>query len=170
MDQEIEQRIWEYIDGHCNPAEKVLITKLLAEDPVWQSKYTELSGIEELLQKEELEIPSLRFSKNVMEKITQYQVAPATRHYINKNVIRGITAFFLVMILGLFIYFLGQIHWISNSSNRLLPVSLDANKLNWGKLLNGSYINIFIGISAILGLILVDKYLQAKKNTGRTEH
>src|ERR1700692_1663546 len=111
MDQEMEQRIWEYIDGVSSPAERGVITRLLAEDPVWRSKYTELMGIHELLQKEELEMPSLRFIKNVMEEIAQYQVAPATKNYINKNVIRGITAFFLVMIVGLFIYFVGQIHW-----------------------------------------------------------
>jgi hypothetical protein len=115
-------------------------------------------------------MPSMRFTKNVMEEISRYQVAPATKNYINKNVIRGITAFFLTMITGLFIYFIGQMHWASNSSNSLLPASLDANNLNWGKMLNNSYVNIFLGISAILSLILLDKYLQAKKETGRTEH
>ncbi len=66
-----------------------------------------------MLRKEELEMPSLRFTKNVMEEIAQYQVAPATKNYINKNVIRGIFAFFLIMISGLLIYFIGQIHWSS---------------------------------------------------------
>ena len=169
MDQEIELRIWEFIDGHCNEVEKAFVMQQLAENPVWRSKYNELLGVHELLQKQELDMPSLRFTKNVMEEIAQYHVAPATKNYINKNVIRGITAFFLTMIAGLFIYFLGQIHWTSSSSNSILPVSLDATKMNWSKLLNNSYINIFLGISAILGLILVDKYLQAKKNTGRTE-
>jgi hypothetical protein len=171
MDQEMEQRIWEYIDGISSPAERGVITRLLAEDPVWRNKYTELMGIHELLQKEELEMPSLRFIKNVMEEIAQYQVAPATKNYINKNVIRGITAFFLVMIVGLFIYFVGQIHWINSSTGNLIPAyTLDANKLNWSKMLNNTYVNIFVGINIILGLILIDKYMQGKKNTGHAGH
>jgi len=170
MDHEIEKRVWEYLDGHCNEKEKDFVKQQIADNTEWHSKYIELLGIHKLLQEQDLEMPSMRFTKNVMEEISRYQVAPATKNYINKNVIRGITAFFLTMITGLFIYFIGQMHWASNSSNSLLPASLDANNLNWGKMLNNSYVNIFLGISAILSLILLDKYLQAKKETGRTEH
>ena len=164
MDQDMEQRLWEFIDGHCSAAEKTLIDRNLDENPVWRSKYNELISIHELLQKEELEMPSLRFTKNVMEEISRYQVAPATKNYINKNVIRGIGSFFLVMILGLIVYFVGQIHWNSSSTGNLIPAfNLDADKLNWGRLLNNTYVNIFIGINTILGLILLDKYMQGRK-------
>jgi hypothetical protein len=171
MDQEMEKLIWEYIDGHISPVEKERITYLLAEDLDWQIKYKELKSIHILLQKEELEMPSLRFTKNVMEEIAQFQVAPATKNYINKNVIRGITAFFLTMIGGLFIYFIGQMHWVDNPTGSLLPAyNLDASKLNWGKLLNNTYVNIFIGINVILGLILIDKFMQGRKNTSHDGH
>ena len=123
MDQEMEKLIWEYIDGHLSPAEKENIVRHLAEDLDWQIKYKELKSIHVLLQKEELEMPSLRFTKNVMEEIAQFQVAPATKNYINKNVIRGITAFFLIMIAGLFIYFIGQLHWVDNPTGSLLPAA-----------------------------------------------
>jgi hypothetical protein len=165
MDQEMEKLIWEYIDGHVSSADKEMINHHLAEDLVWQLKYKELKAIHALLQKEELEMPSLRFTKNVMEEIAKLHVAPATKSYINKNVIRGITAFFLIMIGGLFIYFMGQLHWVDNPTGSMLPSYYeDANKVNWGKLLNNTYVNIFIGINVILGLILIDKYLQGKKN------
>jgi hypothetical protein len=165
MDQEMEKLIWEYIDGHISPVEQEKITRHIEQDSEWQLKYNELKAIHLLLQKEELEMPSLRFTKNVMEEIAQFQVAPATKNYINKNVIRGITAFFLIMIAGLFIYFIGQIHWVDNPTGSMLPAYYqDANNVNWGKLLNNTYVNIFIGINVILGLILIDKFLQAKKN------
>ena len=107
MDQEIEKRIWEYIDGICSSAEKAVIKQKLEDDPLWRVKYAELIGIQDLLRQEELEMPSLRFTKNVMEEIAKYQVAPATKNYINKNVIRGIAAFFLTMIAGLCYLFPG---------------------------------------------------------------
>src|SRR5437763_16630973 len=114
MDQEMEKIIWEYIAGHMNAEEREQFIRHITEDPEWQIKYSELMSIHALLQQEELEMPSMRFTKNVMEKIAEFQVAPATRNYINKNVIRGITAFFLVMIGGLFVYFIGQLHWVDH--------------------------------------------------------
>jgi len=168
MDQEMEKLIWEFIDGHVSSAEREKISRHLAEDLDWQIRYNELKSIHALLQQEELEMPSMRFTKNVMEKIAQFHVAPATKNYINKNLIRGIMAFFLIMIGGLFIYFIGQMHWVDNPTGSLLPSYYhDANKLNWGKLLNNTYVNIFIGINVILGLILIDKFMQYKKNATR---
>jgi hypothetical protein len=169
MDQEMEKLIWEFIDGHCGEDERAAITRHLAEDPVWADKYTELMQIHEMLQKEELEMPSLRFTKNIMEEIAQYHVAPATKNYINKNVIRGVAAFFLVMIAGLFIYLVGQIHWSNNATSNLIPdYNLEASKLNWSKLINNTYVNIFIGINAILGLIFIDKYMRGRKKVTYT--
>jgi hypothetical protein len=73
------------------------------------------------------------------------------------------------MIVGLVIYFIGQIHWSSSSTGNLVPAfSIDANKLNWNKMLNNTYVNIFIGINTILGLILVDKYMQGRKKGGQS--
>src|SRR5450755_592852 len=100
MEQEMEKMIWEYMDGICSPAVREMVSRHLSEDPEWKMKYNELKSIHHLLQNEELEMPSLRFTKNVMEEIAKYQVAPATRNYVNKNVVRGITAFFLFMIGG----------------------------------------------------------------------
>jgi hypothetical protein len=167
MDQDMEQRIWEFIDGLCSAEEKNVIARNLEENPLWRKTYQELMSVHQILQKEELEMPSLRFTKNVMEEISRYHVAPATKNYINKNVIRGIGSFFLVMILGLLIYFFRQIHWNSSPTGTLIPTfNLDADKLNWGKMLNNTYLNIFIGINTILSLILLDKYMQGRKKDG----
>jgi hypothetical protein len=171
MEQEMEKQIWEFIDGRCSDAESIFIKHQLLENPVWSDKYNELMRMHEMLQKEDLEVPSLRFTKNVMEEISRPPVTAAAKIYINKHVTRGIFAFFLVMIGGLLIYFVGQMHWSSQPTGTLLPAfSENANKLNWGKMLTGTYVNIFIGISAMLGLILLDKYLQTKKNLRRIEH
>ena len=170
MDQEIEKRIWEYIDGRCSYAEKAIIMQQILDNPVWNNAYNELMRFHEILQKEELDMPSLRFTKDVMEEIAQFHIAPATKNYVNKNVIRGIAGFFLVMIAGLLIYFVGQIHWSGGSTNNLVSAySLDVSKLNWSKVLNNTYVNIFVGVNVILGLILVDKYMQEKKNAGRED-
>jgi|SRR6185312_1632160 len=164
--KQMEERLWDFIDGMSDPDEQSLVRRLLAEDNAWQQRYQELMAVDEAMQHHELDAPSLRFTKNVMEQIALFHVAPATKTYINKNVIRGITAFFLIMIIGLLIYFFGQFHWTSTSTDNLVPqYSIDANKLNWGKALNNTYVNVFILINVILGFILLDKYLQNKKRS-----
>ena len=165
--QQMEVRLWDFIDGLSAADEQALIRQLIAEDPAWRRRYNELINVDEALNHFELDAPSLRFTKNVMEQITRYHVAPATKNYINKNVIRGITAFFLIMIIGILIYFFGQFHWTSTSSDNLIPqYSIGANKLNWGKALSNTSVNIFILVNVILGFILLDKYLQGKKKSG----
>jgi len=107
MNQEMEKLLWDYIDGHMSPDDKETVARHLREDIDWQSKFQEIKAIHALLQNQELEMPSMRFTKNVMEEIAKFHVAPPTKNYINKNVIRGITALFLTMIAGLIVYFIG---------------------------------------------------------------
>lgn len=59
----------------------------------------------------DLEQPSLRFTKNVMEEITRYHIAPAAKTYINRKIIYGIAAFFFTIIIGSVIYAIGQVDW-----------------------------------------------------------
>ena len=91
----IEERLWEYIDGVSSADEKTTIEKLLRTDPAWQKKYRELMEIHNLVKATDVEQPSMRFTKNVMEEIAKFKVAPATRSYINKKIIFFIAGFFL---------------------------------------------------------------------------
>src|SRR5690349_8004057 len=87
-DEGMEARLWAYIDGLSEEAS--LIEKLVAENREWKEKYAELLDVHQLMGATELEEPSLRFTKNVMEEIARYQIAPATKEYINKKIIWGI--------------------------------------------------------------------------------
>ena len=113
----MEDRLWDYIDGASAPTEKSAIEDLLATNREWQEKYNELLNIHRLLDASELDAPSLRFTRNVMEEIARYHVAPATKTYINKNIIRGIGAFFLTMIVGFTAFIASQFKWSSHSGN-----------------------------------------------------
>ena len=86
----IEERLWEFIDGHSSLEEKTVIERLLQTDVEWKAKYSELLEVNEMLQSSELEAPSMRFTKNVMEEIAKMHIAPATKSYINKRIIWGI--------------------------------------------------------------------------------
>jgi hypothetical protein len=172
-EQPMEDRLWDYIDGLSSPAERSAIETLIAANQEWRRKYRELLDVHQLLAGAELEEPSLRFTKNVMEEIARHHVAPATTTYVNKNIIRSIGAFFLSMIAGLLIYCFAAIKWSSvssSSSSNLISsysTSLEKNspleKINWGKLFSSSYVTAFMLIAVVSGLVLLDLYLQRKK-------
>lgn len=166
--QQMEERLWDYLDGLSSTAERSAIADLIAANGEWQRKYNELLTIHQGMSHSDLEVPSMRFTKNVMEEIARYHVAPATKNYINKNIIRSIGAFFLLMISGFLIYCLGQFKWSGNSSSTIMPqYNLNVERFNLGKIFSGAYANIFILVMVVLGLVFLDTYLQSKKRQAR---
>ena|ERR1022692_1085842 len=161
----IEERLWDYIDGSSNADEKSAIEKLIQSNLEWKHKYHELLEAHQLMQSTELEEPSMRFTKNVMEEIAKYHVAPATRSYINKKIIWGIGGFFILMIAGFLIYSLAQINWAAESATPkiLTEYNNTMDKVNWGRFFNNTYTNIFMMVNVVLGLMMLDIYLTRKK-------
>lgn len=161
--QQMEERLWNYIDGLSAADERSAIEKLLQSNVEWQSKYKELLDVHQLLKQSELEEPSMRFTRNVMEEIARLQIAPATKNYINKKIIYGLTGFFVTMVIGFLVYGFSQVDWSATAGgNSALPI--DLGKLDFSKFFNNTYVNIFMMINIVLGLMLLDRYLTKKKN------
>ena len=156
----IDDRLWEYIDGQSSIEERSAIDKLIETNKEWKEKYHELFELHQLVQSSALEEPSLRFTRNVMEEIAKYQIAPAAKTYINNKIIWGIGIFFITMFVGFLIYGFGQVDWNSGGNDKL-PV--DISKVDYGKFFNNTYVNVFMMINVVLGLMLLDRYLAAKK-------
>jgi hypothetical protein len=167
MKQNPEERLWDYIDGLSSPQEKTVIEQLLESDAEWKAKYHELLEVQQLLQASELEVPSMRFTRNVMEEIAKLHIAPATKTYINKRIIWGIGAFFITMIVGFLVYGFAQVDWTVQGDSKL-PV--DLTKVDLSKMFNNDWVNAFMMINVILGLFLLDRFLanKRKKFTGES--
>lgn len=163
----IEERLWDYIDGSSDDDEKSFIEQLIRTNDEWKSKYTELLDVHKLMHAHiELDEPSMRFRQNVMEAIAKYHIAPATKSYINKKIIWGIGGFFIIMVTGMLVYGFAQVNWQNSSANSSLPVDfnkVDFNKVDWSVFFNSTYMNIFMMINVVLGLMLLDMYLSKKK-------
>ena len=106
----MDDRLWDYLDGRGNAAERSSIEELIAQNSAWKEKYRELLDVHALMQGSELDMPSMRFSKNVMEEIAKLHIAPATRTYINNKIIWGLSLFFITMLIGFLIYGIGQVN------------------------------------------------------------
>ncbi|HEU4633674.1 MAG TPA: hypothetical protein VFS22_06805 [Flavisolibacter sp.] len=159
---EMEVRLWEYIDGFSNDTEKNAIQKLIAENAEWKAKYHELLEVHRSINLVELEQPSLRFTKNVMEEIARLHINPAARQYINNKVIWGIGAFFVTVIVAFLVYGLSQIDWSTptNVDSGVLDKIADAD---YSKMFNNTFVNVFMMLNVVLGLMLFDRYLNNKK-------
>ena len=168
----MEERLWDFIDGLSSPAEKSAVESLIAANAEWKRKYNELLDIHQLVTGSGLDEPSMRFTQNVMEEIARYQVAPATKTYINKNVIRGIGAFFLSMIVGLLVFFFVQVKFLSPStpsgpSIKLPTVDIKIPAIDYGKLFSSLPVTLFMFITVVMGLVLLDMYLRRRRELFR---
>jgi hypothetical protein len=158
--QNQEERLWDYIDGLSSIHEKSVIDQLLARDADWQAKYAELLEIQQMLHSTDLEQPSLRFTKNVMEEISRLHIAPAAKTYINKRIVWGIAIFFITIVTGFLIYGFGQVDW-STQGDTSLPI--DFSKIDYSKMFSNAFVNVFLMINVVLGLFLLDRYLASKR-------
>lgn len=160
QEQNIEQKLWAYIDGISSDEERTTIEKMLQSNLEWKNKYHELLELQQLLNTTELEQPSMRFTKNVMEKIAQYHIAPAAKNYINKKIIWGIAGFFLTLIGAFLIYGFAQIDWNFQDNSKPL---IDFSTFDMGKVFNNNFVNVFMMINVLLGLVLLDRVLANKR-------
>jgi hypothetical protein len=165
-DRGIEERLWNFIDGTSSIEEKSSIEKLLESNLDWKSKYHELLEVHQLVQSTELDSPSLRFSKNVMEEIARLYIAPATKTYINKKIIWGIAFFFIILIIGFLVYGFGQIDWNVKGDS---TITENLSKINFNMFFNNTWVNVFMMINVVLGLFLVDNYFSNKRKGFRKE-
>lgn len=158
--QNLEKQLWDYIDGLSSGEERTSIEKLLQSNSEWKDKYQELLEVQRLLQSSELELPSMRFTKNVMEEIAKFHIAPAAKNYINKRIIWGIGSFFITVLLAFLIYGFAQMDW--NFEDNSKPI-VDFSKFNYGRIFNSNLVNVFMMINVVLGLVLLDRVLANKR-------
>lgn len=165
---EIEFQIWEYIDGIAADAEKQRIAGLIANNTTWRNKYDELTALHTSITTDiEKEEPSMRFAKNVMETIATTKPARAARLFINPMIIRGIAAFFIVIVAAIMIYTFINVH----TTSRLFDFSSGLNvvKSTIGQAFNSSLIQVALFVNVVLALLFFDSILR-KRRIHQTGH
>ncbi len=163
-DAGMEQQLWNYIDGIASADEKSSVERLLDSNLEWKNKYHELLQTNQLLKSTELEHPSLRFTKNVMDAIAKYQIAPAAKNYINNRIIWGIGTFFIVMIVGFLVYGFGQMDWSSGAESKY---KVDLPKIDFSPFFSNTWVNVFMMFNIVIGLALLDRILANKRKQFR---
>src|SRR5471030_1947791 len=107
----IEESLWNYIDGNCTAGEQKAVSELIAQDEAWRTRYQELLNLNREFSAMELEEPPMAFTYNVMEIIRTEQAQKPLKAAINKRIIKGIAGFFVITITILVIYAMANVKW-----------------------------------------------------------
>ena len=158
----VEEQLWNYIDGACSADERKAIELLIAQDAAYRNKYQELLSFNQELVKMEIDEPSMAFTYNVMEGIRAEHAQKPLKAAINKRIIWAVTGFFVFTIALMLIYILSSVHLTTSTG---FTVQLPANfKIPDVKgYLNGPVIKAFLFFDVILGLFLGDAILRRRK-------
>ena len=162
LNEEMEGRLWEFIDGMADASQGSVIEQLINENALWRAKYHELLELHQSINLVELEQPSLRFTKNVMEEISKLHICPAAKTYINSKVIFGISAFFVTVIIGFLGYAISQVNW-STGENSNSAFGFDLTSVDYSAIFSNNFVNAFLMLNVLLALMLFDRYLSNNK-------
>jgi len=156
----IEERLWNYIDGDCTPAEQQAVAQLIAEDEVCRRQYNELLLLSKEFSTMEMDEPSMAFSYNVMETIRTEQAMKPLKSAINQRIIKGISAFFILSISILVIITLGSVNWHTPDAGIVMP---EMNVKEVSGFFTAPVVKGFLFFDVVMGLFILDTYLRRNK-------
>jgi hypothetical protein len=163
----IEEKLWNYIDGTCPPAEQEAIATLIEQDEVYRKKYNELLQLNMEFAAMEIEEPSMAFTYNVLETIRTEHAKQPLKAAIDKRIILGISAFFVLTLAALLIYALSSVNWSAGSGFKM-PDQLNVTQLkvtHISSYFTGPVVKGFLFFDVVMGLFLLDSYLRRKRVT-----
>ena len=163
----LEEKLWNYIDGTCTPDEQKSIGVLIAADEAVRLKYQELLKLNADFAVMELDEPPMAFTYNVIEAIRTEQAQVPLKATVNKKIISGITIFFGFTILASLVFTFMNISWPSISSSP--APALNIHMPNLSHYFTKPVIEGFIFFDVILAMFLADSYLRKKTLSGTGE-
>jgi len=156
----IEELLWNYIDGTCSADEQKTISALIKSDEDVRVKYEEFLNLNREFSTMELDEPSMAFTYNIMEAIRTENAQVPLKATINNRIIWGIAAFFIVSIFVLLIFTMTTISWTGGNTPINIPFSIKMPDIS--KYLSGPVIKGFLFFDVVLGMFLLDSYLRKR--------
>lgn len=154
--------LWRFLNKDVTPEESLSVQKLLDEDNDWKNALQEIQKTEEQFSLLETESPSMRFSKNIMESIAAEPIAKPIKSYINTRLIKAIVYSFVIVIVGILTYTFTQLEW-TNTTEKSKPIQLPKVNIDWGFTNVGSWFYLFFAIVIVCIFVLVDRFIQSKR-------
>lgn len=157
----MEEKLWAYIDGTCSAEEQQAISELIHTDVLVRAKYEQLLQLNAEFSAMELDEPPMAFTYNVMEVIRNENASVPLKAAINKKIIRGIGLFFVLTLTAAIIFMLANVKFSGGQAVSLSQyVKIPAINTGQAKIL----VQAFVFFDVVLGLYLFDAYLRRKRH------
>ncbi|HVW94438.1 MAG TPA: hypothetical protein VHA56_00550 [Mucilaginibacter sp.] len=164
----IEEQLWNYIDGNGTLEELEATSKMIACDEAVRLKYQSLLAMNEDLASMEMEEPSMAFTYNVIETIRKNEAQVPLKAAFNRKIIMSIAIFFIISVTGFLIYAFTQV----DISSAAIP-DIATNIQSGIKMpqvtsqVSRPLVQGFMFFDVVLALFLFDTWLRRKKNTAQ---
>ena len=157
----LEEKIWDYIDGFATEQERIDLEDLLKQNPIAQQKFEELNSLNFDFKDLELDQPSMSFSANIMREINSPLSKSAS---IDKRIIYSIGSLFGLTMAACVLLILFNIDWSTGSNyNFELPNLSFSNAIST---FTEKYQYLFYGFlmfDIAVALLFFDSYLNKRK-------
>ncbi len=166
-DINIEERMQQYLDGQVTTEERSYIEEMISTNSKWSRLYEELSEVHRLLSNnlEPIE-PSMRFTKNIMEEIAGLDIAKPIRLRQNPWIFRIAGGILGAILLGILVHLFSLADFTSEGSgNRWRLPEISIPEVKWTSYLSGGFSLALLMICTVLGLLLLDTFLQVKRKS-----
>lgn len=152
MREEDIELLWRYIDGQCSEAEQLRVYEQLAVNTSWKDAYNDIIAFNQtLLHNTELEQPSMRFSKNVMDVVQSE--AFSYKKYSSRKLIWIFSFVIAALTIIMVVAGVTDIDWTSGKSLwSFKQVTINRKGI----------VFITLAVNTILILVLIDTLLKRK--------
>lgn len=148
MEKLSEEQMWEVIDGLATPDILEKHQTLMLTDPAYKAEFEQYTFLDLHLQKLDLEIPSMRFTENVIDTVLDIKKQEVKKDW-TPTIYLGV-----MLILSMILIF--ALVPSAKPADDSIPVNPDSVMSFLG---NPYLINLFIIVNVLLVYVLLDKKL-----------
>lgn len=157
----IEEQLWNYLDGTCTPQEREVIEHLIATEKEYQQKYEELKAFNLELEQIELDAPPMAFTYNVMEAIRTEEASKPLKAAIDTRIIKVIAGFFIITLAAILGIAFISTDWSVGASGGLSMPEIKVPDIK--NYVSGPVLKGFLFFDVVFVLYLLDSYLRKRK-------
>jgi len=152
----MEEKLWDYIDGFCTEEERKAIDLLLKTDENYHHKYLEMKAFQENISLLEMEEPAMNFTFSVMESVRGEKILRPLKTTVDQRIILGIAAFFMCCTMLLLGYVFMNINWTASAQIKIPEIKIPSVNAKFSSVL----LKGFLFLDLILGLFFADHYFR----------
>lgn len=156
--EEMEMKLWEYIDGVVTADERKHIADLIETDELWKATYNELLSFHRDIKAAEPLQTSVDFTGTVMKQIIPSNYQYSARKNVFSYAIRAICTFFIGIVILSIIYLARNVSWNSGQDSSDTANTSKFPDLTWPTWqLPGNAGIIAAFMTVLLALLVIDK-------------